>query len=410
VTTQSLFLAAALSLALLAGPAAAAASAGFDEDAFFRPGREFVATRYAASIAKCKEKVAAECQRISRRLALVTTKPEREALEAGLKGGCEKGLPEACGALAWSRLHREDGRFGEILDGVKEIDKACKAGDGISCSRLVEILSKAPAPVGDRPRAKVVASEACATLGGYPCFSLAQRLVAEKEGKENDERDIALRTKACDGGDGHACLDVGQSASASNPARAAELYRKGCDLEHHQACHNLGWALRDGKGVPKNAQQGIALMETACGLGDAKACDDRAAETKQYEHYCALWGAQSCYLAAVGLTKEKGETAQVAEKLVALSMGGVRRGNQAALNVATHLFKDDELACNTDRRNADACAFAGLGYLVGWPGPDRLTQSPEAQKARALRYLRYSCDAGAKNMCAKADALQAAAK
>ena len=61
--------AAALTLALLAGPAAAAASGGFDEDAFFRPGREFVATRYAASVTKCKERVAAECQRISRRLA-----------------------------------------------------------------------------------------------------------------------------------------------------------------------------------------------------------------------------------------------------------------------------------------------------------------------------------------------------
>jgi hypothetical protein len=31
-------------------------------------------------------------------------------------------------------------------------------------------------------------------------------------------------------------------------------------------------------------------------------------------------------------------------------------------------------------------------------------------EARALRYLRYACDAGAKNMCAKVDALQAAAK
>ena len=402
--------AAALSLALIAGPAAAGASGGVDEEAFFRPGRDFVVARYAASVARCREKVAADCQRLSRRLPLVTTKAEREPLEAGLKGGCEKGLPEACGALAWSRLHREDGRFTEVLDGVKEIDKACKAGDGISCSRLVEILTSAPSPVGDRPRAKAIATEACAALGGYPCLNLAQKLVTEKESKENDERDIALRTKACDGGDGFACLGLGQAAAASNPAGAAELYRKGCDLEYHQACHNLGVAVRDGKGVPKNAQQGIALMETACRLGDAKACDDRATETREYERYCALWGAQSCYLAAAALTKESGETALVAERLVILAMGGVRRGNPAALRVATHLFKDDELACNTDRRNADACAFAGLGYLVGWPGPDRFTQSPDAQKARALRYLRYACDAGAKNMCAKADALQAAAK
>jgi hypothetical protein len=113
VPRQPLGYAIALLLALLAGPAAAAVSGGFDEEPFFRPGREFVIARYAASVAMCKEKVGADCQRLSRRVALGTPKAEREPLEARLKGGCEKGLPEACGALAGSRLHREEGRFTE---------------------------------------------------------------------------------------------------------------------------------------------------------------------------------------------------------------------------------------------------------------------------------------------------------
>ena len=63
-----------------------------------------------------------------------------------------------------------------------------------------------------------------------------------------------------------------------------------------------------------------------------------------------------------------------------------------------------------DRRKADACAFTGFGYLIGWPGVDSLSQAEASRNAKGERFLRYACDAGAKNSCKRADALKASAK
>ncbi len=76
-----------------------------------------------------------------------------------------------------------------------------------------------------------------------------------------------------------------------------------------------------------------------------------------------------------------------------------------------HVFKDNEVACNTDRRKADACARTGfLLPFIGWPGLDSPSQAEASRNAKGERFLRYACDAGAKNSCKRADALKASMK
>jgi hypothetical protein len=95
---------------------------------------------------------------------------------------------------------------------------------------------------------------------------------------------------------------------------------------------------------------------------------------------------------------------------VALQLRYFARGDDAAKNTVVRIFKDNEVACNTDRRKADACAFTGFGYLIGWPGVDALSQAETSRNAKGEHFLRYACDAGATNSCKRADALKAAMK
>lgn len=385
-------LAAAFVLAVpsLAG-AAPAAGSSFDEELFFRPGRDYVNSAYTASMAKCKQGVAADCVRLSRRMRSGIMEGDLKPYEEALKAGCAKAINEACGAAGWLRMARSKAMPSDFVDGAKELDKACAAGDGLSCARQIDLFTNGPREMRDVARARILAAESCSKLGGAPCYSLALALVAEKKGTANDAHDIELRSKACDGGEGRGCIDAGLAVGG---AKGSELLKKGCGLEYPAACAKLGGA----------------MLETACKMGNTRACDDRANETQQFERYCSYWGAEACSKAAAALAKSQGDLAPEAEKIVSLQLHAYARGDEAAKNAVIHLFKDNEVACNTDRRKADACAFAGFGYLIGWPGVDALSQAEVSRNAKGEHFLRYACDAGAANACKRADALKAAMK
>ena len=380
----------ALSIPVLAAAALAKGST-FDDEAYFRPGSDYVSSAYSPSIAKCKQGSSPDCIRLSRRIGQGMTLAQLAPIDEAFKAACAKAVNEACGAAAWSRMARSTSMPSDFVDGAKAMDRACDAGDGISCWRLIILFTTGPREMRDGARARILASESCAKLGGHTCYALAEMLVAEKKGTLNDAHDVELRTKACEGGDGRGCVDAGQAAGG---AKGTELFKKGCDLEYHAACAKLGGA----------------MVEAACKMGDTKACDDRAAETQQFERYCQYWGAEACGKAAAALAKSQGEAAPEAEKIVALQLRAYGRGDEAAKKTVLRLFKDNEVACNTDRRKADACAFAGFGYLAGWPGVDALSQAETSRNAKAEHFLRYACDAGAANACKRADALKAAMK
>lgn len=55
--------------------------------------------------------------------------------------------------------------------------------------------------------------------------------------------------------------------------KAAEYYKKGCDLGYAMPCEELGRLYMQGKGVPRNRSSAKRLFGKACDLGEQKACN-----------------------------------------------------------------------------------------------------------------------------------------
>jgi TPR repeat protein len=59
---------------------------------------------------------------------------------------------------------------------------------------------------------------------------------------------------------------------AKDEARAAELYKKGCDGGLGPSCFNLGRMFTDGRGVAKDDARALELYRKACDNGVKPAC------------------------------------------------------------------------------------------------------------------------------------------
>jgi TPR repeat protein len=60
---------------------------------------------------------------------------------------------------------------------------------------------------------------------------------------------------------------------AQDPARAAPLYMRACELGNGQACHRLGVMHQAGKGVPRDDDKARELFGVGCRQDSAAACD-----------------------------------------------------------------------------------------------------------------------------------------
>ena len=56
--------------------------------------------------------------------------------------------------------------------------------------------------------------------------------------------------------------------------KAAELYKKACDIDHALACNNLGALYGKGQGVRQNRSIAKQYFGKACDLGDQQGCDN----------------------------------------------------------------------------------------------------------------------------------------
>jgi hypothetical protein len=86
-----------------------------------------------------------------------------------------------------------------------------------------------------------------------------------------------LLDKACTGGSGEACKDLGNmyhdgSGVGKDGLRAASLYAKACDAHYVMGCNNLGVMYHIGDGVAQNDVRAGDLYSRACDAGDALGC------------------------------------------------------------------------------------------------------------------------------------------
>ena len=133
---------------------------------------------------------------------------------------------------------------------------------------------------GDYKTAAKLWSEACEAGNPTGCYELAI-VYRDGEGVAVDHaKEDQLLGRACDGGEGRACFNLGleadpwsKDAAAANPNRqlaATTYYERGCTAGQQESCANLGGRLVAGRGAPKDVARGVKLLETACYTDDER--------------------------------------------------------------------------------------------------------------------------------------------
>jgi len=161
---------------------------------------------------------------------------------------------------------------------VADWNKACSAGDLARCADLGEVYLKGIDAPKDPAKGVEILRKACNQDGAHACAVLSQAY-AEGIGVAKDpSQATSLLGRACEDGDEEACvqgcdkskeavrcLRVGllSAKGAKDPNRAANYYRKSCELGHPLGCRELGIMYRDGVSVPKDVDRAGELLKKA---------------------------------------------------------------------------------------------------------------------------------------------------
>jgi TPR repeat protein len=113
--------------------------------------------------------------------------------------------------------------------------------------------------------------DACAHHG----YFLAQSGAPAEVGKAS-----MMLTRSCMAGSAQGCFEAGELGRRNPPGsklarwEVALSYRDGCDVGHAPSCRGLGELYLAGNGqVKRNDARAVALLDHACAIGDAPACD-----------------------------------------------------------------------------------------------------------------------------------------
>jgi TPR repeat protein len=176
---------------------------------------------------------------------------------------------------------------------------------------------------------------------------------------------VALLYRACGSGDGKQLGEEGvchslaadyatSAGSANDPAKAAALYEKACELGHGRACDRLGAAHQHGEGVPLDLSRANALFDRACQLGEGWGCRNLG------------WN----YGNGAGVPKDDARAAALYERACQLGNGsgcnGLALASETGAGVPPDLSRAHALyekAC--DLREALGCANLALDYKTG---------------------------------------------
>lgn len=195
----------------------------------------------------------------------------------------------------------------KLGDGA-DCEKQCTAGDAKSCATLAVMYRDGTGVTTDRAKAASLAQQACEKDGVAGCRLAGAAKLEAKDAQGGR----SLLLKACLGGDGRACVDLGIAKLAdkalageaqyefrracygggefegctwlgtlhtegkggltANPKIGAKFFEKGCKEGSARACTALGDLYKSGKGVTKDAAKAKQLFEQACNAGDDAAC------------------------------------------------------------------------------------------------------------------------------------------
>jgi uncharacterized protein len=189
---------------------------------------------------------------------------------------CEEGEPVACKNLGIAyRLGK--GVRQSASRAARFFLKACDMGHGSGCAALALLFRRGEGVVESDEASLFLELKGCLSGHASSCRAIDP---APAHGAPPRPRDLAARARhRCTAGDEDACVVLGhlirhgrQGRGAPRGAvRAAELYRRACDMNRAFGCLALGEMFARGEGLPVDARRAAHLRARACEL-DALAC------------------------------------------------------------------------------------------------------------------------------------------
>ena len=157
------------------------------------------------------------------------------------------------------------------------LEPACKAGNTEACWRLALAHSRNYSDESIAAADKQFLAN-CAKGDARSCFMVADRVGYSDDPKDQAKRNTGL-TKACNGGLGFACIQLGNSLEYNNdetkidPDGALRAFEKGCELGFGAACSAAAELYQqDRNGRTGDPLKGLPFAIKGCDLGDGSAC------------------------------------------------------------------------------------------------------------------------------------------
>jgi TPR repeat protein len=190
----------------------------------------------------CERSQRAACTRVVESLALHNTDDDAPTRYAALTRACDLRYGLACRTLSSIHAGSEGPPPNADFDSRHFLEKACAAGDELSCSQVdleYDISLKAGKHI---PRAVAFYEASCARKKATSCRKLADLHSAGTLITRDPARMISLYEQACDAGDATACAQLGRefqsgTSTPADPERARALFLKGCQHDNNRdAC------------------------------------------------------------------------------------------------------------------------------------------------------------------------------
>lgn len=335
--------------------------------------------------AGCDATAATDCKALARRHTLGRGLPFDMRKAANLFGrACEHGDLEACAALG---LQVQDGLgiAADLRAAMALYQRACRGGRGVGCFNLALIYRSGNAGVAvDEAKAEQLFRQAvqhyqASCEKGELAWCMNLGVMYEDGWGVNKDLAKAARIwrAACMGGNGDACVNLAllleRGKSTPNAGKwAAQLLQATCKHDHALACNALGmlhW--RAGAGLKKDPAAAAKLLTRACELG--------------YRHACTTLGA--LLMLGQGQRRDPQRALTLFSRACAAgdpqgcSYSGTERLRSKDVREQQRALIDLKTAC----RIGDGAACANVGALYG---QGRIVKG---DKELELRYYRRAC-------------------
>ena len=200
--------------------------------------------------------------------------PDRAKAFTLMKKACDGGELDAC-ANSNSFLARGAGTSANPTQAYEAVQALCTEHK-VGCGTLAGFALDGLGTTANPTEARRLFQEQCADGAGQDCFDLALLMYQGKGGPKDKDGALRVLDRSCEAHRLDACFGLGffyaDVVQPPDRAKAAQLFKRGCDVGHAQSCNSLAIAHVNGDGMPRDPSRGAQLAREACDDGYLAAC------------------------------------------------------------------------------------------------------------------------------------------